>query len=293
METQLIELYLLICDFYDKHSVLKEQRLSNNRQPAFSDQELLTMYIFGHLHGHLEQRRRYDYFSNHWRAWFPALPSYQAVNRRLGDLVPAFELLIEELLSNAAWQTQSTDDRLIDSVPVMLAKGTRANGGRVAPELADTGFCATKAEYYRGVKLHLIAARRIEKLPLPEKIHLSKASQHDLAALRQLVDPHLPKNSALFADRAYCDAEMEQRFKERGSFLLAGYKRRRNEPDSNVPTLYNRFVSTIRQPLESLFGWIIQKTDLQNASRVRSDHGLKVHCYGKLAVACLLLTFYS
>lgn len=49
----------------------------------------------------------------------------------------------------------------------------------------------------------------------------------------------------------------------------------------------------MRQPLESLFNWLIQKTDVQDASRVRSSQGLKVHCYGKLAVACLLLTFYS
>ena len=60
-----------------------------------------------------------------------------------------------------------------------------------------------------------------------------------------------------------------------------------------MPTLSNRFVSAIRQLLESLFNWLIHKTDLQNASRVRSSQGLKVHCYGKLAVACLLLTFYS
>jgi hypothetical protein len=74
---------------------------------------------------------------------------------------------------------------------------------------------------------------------------------------------------------------------------MACYKRHRNEPESNVPTLYNRLTSAIRQRLESLFNWLIQRTDLQNAARVRSTKGLKVHCYGKLAVACLLLTFYS
>jgi len=97
----------------------------------------------------------------------------------------------------------------------------------------------------------------------------------------------------LFADKAYFHQETQRDCKEHGWFLVASYKRHRHEPESNVPTLYNRFVSAIRQPLESLFGWIIQKTDLQNASRVRSDQGLKVHCYGKLAVACLLLTLYS
>jgi IS5 family transposase len=158
--------------------------------------------------------------------------------------------------------------------------------------LANTGFCATKQQHYRGVKLHFIAARRSAKLPLPEKIHLSRASQHDLAALRE-VSPVLPVGCALFADKAYFHAATAAVCKQQGWFLLASYKRHRHEPEKDVPTYYNRFVSAIRQPLESLFGWIIQKTDVQNASRVRSTQGLKVHCYGKLAVACLLLTFYS
>jgi IS5 family transposase len=292
VKTKLIELYLLICHLYDTKPVLKQQRLSNNQQPLFSDEELLTMYLFGHLQGHTTGRRIYDYMYNHWREWFPALPAYQAFNRRLNELTPAFELLIERLLKSAAWQIQSTDDRLIDSVPVMLARGTRANRGRVAPELADTGFCATKQQHYRGVKLHFIAARRSARLPLPEKIHLSRASMHDLAALRE-ASPSLPAGCALFADKAYFHDETAADCQQLGWFLLASYKRHRNEPEKDVPTLYNRFVSTIRQPLESLFNWLIQRTDLQNASRVRSSQGLKVHCYGKLAVACLLLTFYS
>jgi hypothetical protein len=67
-------------DFYDKHPVLKEQRLSNNSKPAFSEQEQLTKYIFGHLQSFNQQRQIYDYFLHRWRAWFPALPSYQAFN---------------------------------------------------------------------------------------------------------------------------------------------------------------------------------------------------------------------
>lgn len=292
MENKLIELYLLICRLYDTQPVLKQQRLSNNHKPLFSDEELLTIYLFGHMQGLSAQRRIYDYIHNHWRAWFPALPAYKSVNFRLNELAPAFELLITELLATQAWQSEASDDRLIDSVPVMLARGTRANRARVAPELADTGFCATKQQYYRGVKLHFIAARRVKRLPLPEKIHLSRASQHDLATLRE-VSPSLPSGCGLFADKAYFHQETQRDCKEHGWFLVASYKRHRHEPEKDVPTLYNRYVSAIRQPLESLFGWIIQKTDLQNASRVRSSQGLKVHCYGKLAVACLLLTLYS
>jgi hypothetical protein len=290
VETQLIELYLLICTFYDKQQILKHQRLSNFK-PRFTDQELLTMYLFGHLQGHTTQRRIYDYFAHHWREWFPALPTYQAFNRRLQQLTAAFDLLIDEnLFAAGEREALSSADRLIDSLPVMLAVGTRANRARVARQLADVGFCAAKQVHYCGVKLHVLAARRRSKLPLPERLFLSPASQHDLAALREF-DPHL-SGCGLFGDKAYADADTRSNLYRRRIYLVTPYKRKRNEEGAVVPTLFNRFVSSIRQPIESLFGWMIQRTDLQNASRVRSSQGLLVHCYGKLAVACLLLTLY-
>ncbi len=230
------------------------------------------MYLFGHLQGLTTQRRIYDYIHHHWREWFPAMPAYQAFNRRLNELAPAFELLIEQQLTIAGRHIEATTDRLIDSLPIMLAVGTRAMNARVGGELADTGFCATKQTYYRGVKLHLIAARRSKHLPLPEHFSLSRASQHDLSALREL-NPQLGCY-ALFADKAYSDATTKAALLKRGTYLLTPYKRRRNEPETNVPRLFNRFVSSVRQPLESLFSWLIQKTNLQNASRVRSTNGL-------------------
>lgn len=250
------------------------------------------MYLFGHLQGLTTQRRIYDYFAAHWREWFPALPTYQAFNRRLQLLTPAFELLIGDHLRAAAnRESLALADRLIDSLPVMLAVGTRANRARVARDFADVGFCATRQIHYSGVKLHVVAARRRSQLPLPERLFLSPASQHDLAALREF-DPQL-SDCGLFGDKAYADTDTKASLQKRNLYLVTPYKRKRNEAETAVPILFNRFVSSIRQPIESLFGWLIQRTDLQNASRVRSTQGLLVHCYGKLAVACLLLTFYS
>ena len=250
------------------------------------------MFIFGHLQGLSSQRLIYDYFACHWREWFPLLPTYQAFNRRLHLLAPAFELLIEDVLTTAGKREDlAAADRLIDSLPVMLAVGTRANRARVALRLADVGYCATKQTHYHGVKLHMVAARRVSKLPMPERIFLSPASQHDLTALREFT-PNL-SNCGLFGDKAYADSDTKSDLQKRGIYLVTPYKRKRNEDETAVPTLYNRFISSIRQPVESLFGWLIQRTDVQNASHVRSGQGLLVHCYGKLAVACLLLTFYS
>jgi hypothetical protein len=67
--------------------------------------------------------------------------------------------------------------------------------------------------------------------------------------------------------------------------------------DEELLTMYlfgwSRFISGVCYPLESLFSWLIQRTELQNASRLRSTKVLFVHSNGELAVARLLLTFYS
>jgi hypothetical protein len=290
VEHELIQLYLLVCDLYDNQPDLKYQRL-NNFKPGCTDQELLTMYLFGHIQGLSQQRRIYEYMRCRWPQWFPTLPGYQAFNRCLNQLVAAFEQLINRTLSPRVTQLALTADRLIDSLPVRLAKGARTGTARVAPEVADIGFCASKNAYYYGVKLHTVALRRSKQLPLPALLHLSRASQHDLAALREL-------NQALgecvrFGEKAYAEAETKTVFAERGTHLVTPYKRKRKEPETSAPALWSRFVSSFRQPIESFFGWLIQRTDLQNASRVRSTKGLFVHCCGKLAIACLLLTFYS
>ena len=55
--------------------------------------------------------------------------------------------------------------------------------------------------------------------------------------------------------------------------------------------LYSAAVSQVRQPIESFFNWLIQKTDIQRASKVRSTKGLLVHLFGKIASAFINLIF--
>jgi len=292
MEIKLIELYCLICHFYDNNCVLKQQRLSNFK-PVFTDQELVTCYFLAMLNNQRQIREIYDYISRHWRAWFPALPSYQAFNARLNNLSADF-CLIFNLLLEAKLQQRNQDfseDTLIDSFPVMLAKGKKSKSCQTAKQTAGFGYCASKDIYYWGVKLHNLAIRRSKRLPLPVSVFLSSASAHDLTAFKQQ-NPSVPTKN-LFADKAYSDAELKTELSNQGVSLLTPYKKRKNEPAQFNEPLCSRFVSSFRQPIESFFKWLNDKTDYQNASRVRSNNGLLVHCYGKLAFAGLLLCFYS
>jgi hypothetical protein len=292
MENQLIQLYVWVCTSYDKHSVLKIQRLSNNHQPIFTDQELLTIYLFGHLQGHFLQRRIYDYMAQHWFTWFPDLPSYQAFNYRLNQLSPCFALLLEDLLSELATGTPQTTDYVLDSLPIILAKGSRADAAKVAKEVANKGYCSTKKLFYHGVKLHLCGRRRLKQLPLPQALALTAASVHDLAAFRQEMEA--PAFGALFADKAYKDEATKSELAKHQVELCTPDKcLRGQEKEAAYNSLWSRFVSAMRQPIESLFNWLIQRSGIQEASKVRSTNGLLVHCYGKLTVCCFRLLFNS
>ncbi len=53
--------------------------------------------------------------------------------------------------------------------------------------------------------------------------------------------------------------------------------------------LLSSAISSIRQPIESFFHWLEEKTSIQMASKVRSYHGLMVHVFGRIAAAFFLL----
>lgn len=272
--------------------MLKYQRLSNNWQPVFTDQELITIYLFGHFQGHFNQKRIYDYTSQHFSDWFPDLPSYQAFNRRLNELGEPLKILVFELVGRFAYANEffAEQDCVIDSMPIMLAVRARSAHAKVALDEANVGYCASKDIYYHGVKMHILARKQYKSLPLPEILTLTKASEHDLPVLK---DFEGKTAGNLFADKAYKDQTTEREWASLGVIICTPDKKSRNPEiyEFGKNGLWSRFVSAMRQPIESLFNWIIEKTDIQNGSKIRSGEGLLVHCYGKLAASLFILCF--
>ncbi len=290
MENQLIQLYLLVCQIYDNQTVLKSQRLSNFK-PRFTDQELVTVYLFGHLNGLYQKKAIYRFTQNYWARWFPALPSYQAFSNRLNLLEPSFQIISRELLQGLAAAQAEGVDRLVDSFPVMLAKGAFARRASVAREVAAIGYCAAKRVHFHGVRLHLLAVRRAGRLPMPSEIWFRAGNVHDLTAFKEQ-NICLP-NTALFGDKAFCDTALKKQLAEQNTRLLVPIKKPKGKDQSESGKQLSRLVSKFRQPIESFFKWLNDKTQIQTASSVRSANGLLLHCFGKLSFALLLLVFYS
>jgi hypothetical protein len=267
------------------------QRQSNNYRPEFTDQELMTIYLFGLLQGRFRLQATYDYIQQHWADWFPKLPSYQAVNYRLNQMGWHFEVLVDVLAARLQDWPALRDVCLTDSLPIILSK--RPDSARVAYDVADKGYCATKKLYYHGFKLHLLATDRVGQMPLPELMQFSPASANDLTQLRT----HLPylRERALVADKAYRSLPLRQELAQHQQVILhtpVKLSKGQSRLDA-ADKLYSGYVCRMRQPIESLFNWLIDQTGIQNASKVRSQKGAILHCLGRLAAGLYILVFNS
>ena len=289
MENLLIEIYLFVCQTYDTSSETCYQRLSNNRDPDFTDQELITIWFFAHLEGCFEKKKMHSLILKYWREWFPRLPSYQTFVLRLNRLEPSFQTFGALLSETLATRQTPEVDHLVDSLPIMLARHGHSYRARVGREVADIGFCAAKKTRFHGVRLHCLAQRRVGRLPLPAQVWLCAASHHDSKAFLEQ-QPEL-LGTELFGDLAYPTPQIIAHLKEQHTRLIAPQKKPKGKELTDDEKYYNRLVRSIRQPIESLFNWIEEKTQIQRASKVRSTDALMVHCWGKLAVVFFLLVF--
>lgn len=296
LQIKLIALYYYVCHCYSTQLSGQVQRFSRNSFTGkITDQELLTIYLFSTaFEEKYKLRSMYKCIQNHWLDYFPNLPSYQTFVDRINRLSACFPTLIESLSSELKQQGSLLNLYLGDSMPIMTCSAKRK--GKVARSLTDKGYCSTKGMHYFGVKLHLVASSRNAQLPVPEFIGLTPASKHDLTALRPILDQLY--NTTIVLDKAYVDRALKERLeKQHNTQLLTPVKTIPHTPESHLlldkahNDLYSRAVSSIRQPIEALFSWLQEKTQLQNASKVRSENGLIVHTFGKIAAALVLWLF--
>lgn len=114
--------------------------------------------------------------------------------------------------------------------------------------------------------------------------------------------PLLPKlgGKALFGDKIYADKPLNERLQHRQDTyiytpikLIKGQAEWERQHNKAADDLFSRTVSAMRQPIESFFNWVHEKTQTQLASKVRSEAGLLVHVFGRLAAAYCLLASYT
>lgn len=297
-EIKLIALYSWVCDSFEAGGWAYAQRMNKNAetfQLEFTDEEAITVYLFGLLRKYKQVKDIHTYTKDHLLDWFPKLASYEKFNARLNFLNPVFGFLTQRALSMQEipiWLTQYREimDATVDSMPIILAKGNRSNTAKVALEVANKGKCASKGFYYHGVKLHHLGLCVPYKMPIPQSLLLSPASENDNTFFKEQIAPKF-SSLRVYGDRIYHDetgmADLKQFFNIQ---VMPCQKRKKGQKNLHADQKYfSTMVSRIRQPIESFFNWINDKTGIQIASKVRSLKGLFKHVYAKLTVGLLIL----
>lgn len=236
------------------------------------------------MNGRFEKKAIHEFVQSYWLHYFPKLPAYQTFVAWLNRLEASFQTLGAYLQTQLPAVPAPEVDQVIDSLPVMLARGGHAYTARVALERVDVGYCASKKQWFHGVRLHTVAQSRAGHLPVPQQIWLREGSCHDVRSVKEQAIP-LP-TTTLIGDSAYADAEFEAQFAAH-----TPRKKPKGKQLSALEKYHNRCVSRLRQPVEALFHWFHDKTGIQEAGTVRSEDALMAHCFGKLAFAYFLIVF--
>jgi hypothetical protein len=263
------------------------QRLSNNANPKFTDIEVTTIYLYGINLGFTKKTDIYNFAEQHLKKYCEHLPTYKQFCVRVNKLAPVFAELCNLELNK---KLKTTKTHLLDSAPVVVAKGSRGGRARTASELCGKGYCASQKMWYYGVKIHVLAEERPCSVPVPRKIIVTKASEHDLNTGKLMLES--AENIDVFGDKAYIDDDWGYDLQLQWVQLNTPFKERsKNQiPLDDGERAWNAMVATHRQQIESLFSQISRLTDIQNASFVRSEQALLSFIWAKLA--CLAFLYW-
>lgn len=294
-QTKLTKIYLLICEKYDTRLQFNCQRFSNNNSPDFTDQEVITIYLFCvHVEKRFKVKEMHLFIKRYYLDWFPKLHSYVAFSTRINNLSHVLQLLSGLFMEDFIPEGTSDKFSLLDSMPIITCSGKRQ--GKVAGGITDKSYCSSKNLYYFGVKLHVLAFHNSRQLPHPESIIVTSASENDLKVFKE--NWAAITSRTFFGDKIYTNKKFfDDLYDQKTAEMLTPVKAVKDQSlvlkqwDSAFNFQYSKAVSAVRQPIESFFNWLIEKTDIQRAGKVRSYKGLQSHIFGKLAAAFLSFIF--
>jgi len=229
----------------------------------------------------------YEFIKEYWEGWFPELPCYENYVKRVGLLAPAFRILAQALVYEQDIDA-SVLEHIIDSLPIIVANERRSGSAKAASEICDKGYCSSKKMYYYGVKLHSLSQKQYHTLPKLALFGVTGASASDITFAKETLGGI--RNIDVYGDKIYNDANWFEFMRTRNNVnISAPVKLKKGQQVlESYDRLYNSAVSSIRQPIESFFNWLIEKTKIQSASKVRSANGLLSFIFARIASIFLL-----
>ncbi len=196
MEAKVIVAYV-VCD-----DVIKNLKIQDDPQARMSLSEVMTTAIVSAIEysGNLEKAR----MALNKKYYIPNMLSKSQLNRRLHKIDKSLWDAVLKALFVEFKKQNICNEFIIDSCPIAACKLARRKQNKVYCEKEYFGYCASQEEYFIGLKLHMIC----DVNGNPVELFLQPGSKSDIASFRRM-SINLPKNSSIYADKAYNDYNFE------------------------------------------------------------------------------------
>ncbi len=249
-DTFIINIYCLVVEIYrtvTKHIKLRQAGFA----PRLTDEEVITMEICGEYFKLHTDKDLYNYFTSHYRHFFPALADRVAFVRQAANLWQ-IKYLIQQRITIITGQAQ---DRVqpIDTLPMPVCTLTRAGRDRCYKTLADFGYCAAKKLHYYGFKLGL----RISRMGMIISFPILCARPHDVEHLEVLTENF---DGLVPADKGFIGKDRQQFLAATtNAIVITSQRANMLEPSTHSPALlkaasrWRRIVETVGSHLTERF----------------------------------------
>ena len=247
--------------------------------PICSDSELITMALVGECRGWDQETEMLSNWQEH-RDLFPHVPSQSRFNRRRRNLMPAFNLLRQVLLS---WLDLAQDQQcVIDSLPVPVVQFylVPTSTGDWAAYGATFGKVPSKQQTIFGYKLHLLGTLGGVILDF----ELAPANATDLSVGFELLSKHF--DLTVIGDKAYISAERAAELWQGNRIRLQTLPRRNQK--RQLPPSVKHTINAARQIIETVNGQLSNQFKIE----INHDHtfwGLCTRLYTKLTAHTLCI----
>ena len=152
LETTLLRVYLFVSDYLDAHPALRDWRRSNNRVPALTDAEIVTLALMQGCLGCATLKQTYRFFASNHRSAFPALCSYPRFIARLHPLREVVGRLVPVALASHKMPARVY---IVDTKPIPVCKPVRHGRVRLLRE-DGAYFGKNSVGWYFGFKIHVL-----------------------------------------------------------------------------------------------------------------------------------------
>jgi len=241
--------------------------------PLCSDSELITMAIVGECRGWDKETEMLSQWKEH-RDLFPHIPSQSRFNRRRRNLMQAFNLIRQVILSylDLAYDGQCVVDSL--PVPVVQFHLVPTSTGDWAAYGAAFGKVPSKKQTIFGYKLHLLVT--LGGLILD--FELAPANASDLEVGFELLSQHT--DLTVLGDKAYISADKAAELWKNNRIRLLTLPRRNQK--RKMPQAIRRLFDAARQIIETVNDQLSEQFHIE-VNHAHTFWGLCTRLYTKLA----------